>query len=234
MKSNKYSDKKIKAELVNEVEKCYYLIIDKLNKEEILFEDHVLMNLTKNYIEKIQTIIDLSYLGRGESISILTRASIETYVSIIHILNGDTEKLATSYYLNQKIQVIRTIIRSSDSEIILKPEELNQLQKISSSINSYKDYLKYYEDKWFSLFEANPNKIAEYKRKWYSLDWKIKSFTQLMQHIGIKKNIVNFYYGLTSIDVHGMSGIVIIEENIMTWCMYPNKVDTFFGILLNK
>ncbi|EGO9445229.1 hypothetical protein DQ172_13230, partial [Enterococcus faecalis] len=98
MKSNKYSDKKIKAELVNEVEKCYYLIIDKLNKEEILFEDHVLMNLTKNYIEKIQTIIDLSYLGRGESISILTRASIETYVSIIHILNGDTEKLATSYY----------------------------------------------------------------------------------------------------------------------------------------
>ncbi|MBD9774089.1 hypothetical protein IHP37_09895 [Enterococcus faecalis] len=38
MKSNKYSDKKIQAELVNEVEKCYYLIIDKLNKEEILFE----------------------------------------------------------------------------------------------------------------------------------------------------------------------------------------------------
>ncbi|EGO7756023.1 hypothetical protein P9690_002032, partial [Enterococcus faecalis] len=72
------------------------------------------------------------------------------------------------------------------------------------------------------------NKIAEYKRKWYSLDWKIKSFTQLMQHIGIKKNIVNFYYGLTSIDVHGMSGIGIIEENIMTWKVIPKYMCYIF------
>lgn len=211
--------KVLSNELIEASQDVYHRIITMLNeKERYKYEDYVILNLVKNYLEKIKTIKILSELEREESITILTRAAFEVYVSLIHIIDGDTEKLAKSYHYNQKVQQLRAV-KKSTKKVELTEDELKKIKKINPSVNSFDSYLKYYEDKWYDLFDSKPSNKKEYQRKWYSFDWKLNSFISLTKYVGIDRYYSNFYYGMTSIDTHAMSGLGTIKDDsdVMEW-----------------
>lgn len=210
---------KLSEDFVNSAERCYLKITDEITQKNTKStSDKILMMMTKNYIERVKTILILSKEEREESISVLTRVLIELYVSIIHINKDKTAKLAQSYEYNYMVQTIRTALKSSNQkDINLTPDELTMLQEDLPHINSYDEYYKYYEKKWLDLFDKTYKCPKEYRRKWYSLDGKITSFSQLMQSVGIEKKVCDFYYGLMSIDTHAMSAIGKLKDNTITF-----------------
>lgn len=216
----------LKKEFIPEIEKAYDYLIGYLNendRNELV--DIVLVTMTKNLIERVKTIQLLSESNREESISILTRAFLELNVSIRFILLEDTEKLATSYFYNQKIQSMKKLLAMPKTDpsynLSLTESELKVLRKELPEASSLEDYVGYYEKKWSELFSSPPfqrkGKKKKYYKKWYSLNWKYNNFKDMMLAVGMNEPLYHFFYGLTSVDVHAMGAIGNLEINDSTF-----------------
>lgn len=211
---------KLHTNFIENAENCYSKIIDSLIENELYSDTNaIIMMMTKNYIDRVKTISVLSNLERVESITVLTRTLIELYVSILHIIDSEnSDKLASSYYYNYKVQTMKTLLKTNNNKVIeLSDKELASLKKEVPHANSYNEAYRYYKKNWLNLFDSKFKCSNENQRKWYSLDGKITTFLKLMQSVGIPRNICDFYYGLLSIDTHATGAIGTIKENTMTF-----------------
>lgn len=218
---------KLQVGLIDGAEAVYQYIVGhtiKQNEEQTL-TDNVLIMLVKNLLERVKTIHILSKMEREESITILTRSFLELEVSLKFILESQTDRRALSYYYNHKIQVAKKLIQMKQSDpsynLYLNEVELTTLRKEVPSANKVEDYLSHYEKKWFKLFSPNylnPKKGDTRKyRKWYSLNWEFDSFKDLAKSIGIETPMYHFFYGITSVDVHGSGSIGNIKYDGSNW-----------------
>ncbi|EAD0071838.1 hypothetical protein AM613_14105 [Listeria monocytogenes] len=207
-------DKILQDELLDGAKAVYERIIEHLNeKGPPTHTNTVLMVIIKNLLERVDTIQMLAKMGREESLTILTRAFLELQVSLNFILKDDTDKRANSYYLNSKIQRIENLIKMSKSDsrfkLQLNDEEIKALKKRVPEANDLNDYLKYYKKEWYQMFSLKPKRKTY--RKWYALNWEYQSFKDIMMAVEIDESMYYFFYGLTSIDTHGMGAVDNIE-----------------------
>lgn len=208
-----HENSKLQKSLLEGIEKAYHLIIEHiLEKKKNSLTDTVLIMMTKNIIERVKTIQILSEIHREESITILTRAFLELEISLIFILKTNTEERAKSYYYNNRIQTVKSLVKMQKSnpryDLELNKEEIVELKKDVPEANNLKDYMYYYEKKWNKMFSpyTNKRKSRPY-RKWYALNWEYKSFKDVMESVGVDEATYHFFYGITSIDSHGMGAI---------------------------
>lgn len=214
--------------LIEGAEIAYQRIIHHLNEinEKSTLTDNVLIMMTKNLLERIRTIQLLSKIEREESITILTRSFLELQVSLKFILNSNTDQRALSYYYNYKIQTVKNLISMTKSDssysLSLNEKDLERLRKEVPNANSVEDYLLHFERKWNKLFSPMQSKARKgtpkQYRKWYSLNWEYNSFKDLMVAVGFEESLYHFFYGITSIDVHGKGalGNMKIDESYWT------------------
>ncbi|HLR68699.1 MAG TPA: hypothetical protein VK105_16500 [Virgibacillus sp.] len=101
-------------------------------------------------------------------------------------------------------------------DLKLNNKEMESLKKEVPTANSIKDFISYYEKKWYKMFSPFKSKSKRGKqpyRKWYALNWEYESFKEMMKSVGVDEAIYHFFYGITSIDVHGMGAIGNIQIN---------------------
>lgn len=197
-------------------EEAYLRIIEHLNKKnEFSLTDKVLMMMIKNLLEKVRTIQLLGKSEREESISILTRAFLELNVSLRFIIKENTNNRARSYYYNNKVQSIEKIMSMQKSDptfdLELTENELYFLRKSVPEAENINDYKAFYEREWHEMFTPNYPENKKRNRKWYALNWEYNSFKDLMLALGIKETTYYFFYGLSSIDSHGMGAVGNIQ-----------------------
>lgn len=211
---DKYKNIQLQDGLLEGAEEAYQRIIKHLNdKNETNTTNHILMAMTKNLLERVRTIQVLSKINREESISILTRAFIELYVSLKFILMDNTNKRAKSYYYNSKVQRMEKMILMNESnpnyDLTLNEKELERLRKDVPGANSIEDAIEFYEKKWHKLFAQHIHKKK--RKKWYALNGEYNSFKDLMEAVNTDEALYHFFYGLGSIDAHGMGAIGNIQ-----------------------
>lgn len=212
-------DKQLEVKWLEGAEEAYHRVITNLNqKGKITLTDQVLVMIVKNLLESIKTIQILSILNREESIPILTRAFIELQVSLRFILKKNTENLARSYYYNNKITKMKNLIKMQKSNPRyelnnLTEQELETLRKSVPNATSIKDYINHYEKKWHKMFVPYKGKKGKQYRKWYALSWEYQSFKDMMKAVEIDESMYHFFYGMTSIDAHGMNATENITIN---------------------
>lgn len=220
---------RLQVGLLKGAEAAYQHIVGHINtqSDEQTLTNNVLIMLVKNLLERVKTINILSKMGREESITILTRSFLELEVSLKFILESQTDRRALSYYYNHKIQVAKKLIQMKQSDpsynLYLNEVELNSLRKEVPSASKVEDYLSHFENKWCKLFSPNhfnPKKGEKRKyRKWYSLNWEYDSFKDLAESVGIENPIYHFFYGITSVDVHGSGSIGNMKYDGSNWSM---------------
>lgn len=214
-------NKQLQKGFLEGAEDAYQQIIGFLNKkDEITLADNVLIMMTKNLLERVRTIQVLGNIEREESIAILTRAFLELQVSLNFILKDNTKNRAKSYYYNNKIQSMKNLVKMQRSDpkydLKLNNKEMESLKKEVPTANSIEDFISYYEKKWYKMFSPFKSKSKRGKqpyRKWYALNWEYESFKEMMKSVGVDEAIYHFFYGITSIDVHGMGAIGNIQIN---------------------
>lgn len=210
---------KLQKGLLKGVENAYQLIVEHLvENEKTTITDTVLVMMTKNIIERVKTIQILSEMNREESITILTRAFLELQVSLIFILQKNTNERAQSYYYNNKIQTAKNLISMQKTnpkyDLTLNKKEIEELKKDIPEANSIQDYIYLYEEKWYKMFSPYKSKGKKrLYRKWYALEWEHTSFKDMMRSIGVEEELYHFFYGITSIDSHGMGAVKNIKIN---------------------
>ncbi|MBC1778926.1 DUF5677 domain-containing protein [Listeria booriae] len=207
-------DNTLRDGLLDGAEAVYERIIEHLNeKGPPAHTDTVLMMITKNLLERVKTIQILTKTGREDSLTILTRAFLELQVSLKFILKDETDKRANSYYLNSKIQWVESLMKMSKNnsrfKLQLNDEEIKALKKRVPEANDLKDYLSHYKKEWDKMFASRPKRKTY--RKWYALNWEYQSFKDMMMAVEIDESMYHFFYGLTSIDAHGMGAVDNIE-----------------------
>lgn len=207
-------NKQLQKGFLEGAEDAYQQIIGFLNeKDKVTLTDNVLIMMTKNLLERVRTIQVLGNIEREESITILTRAFLELQVSLNFILNDNTENRAKSYYYNNKIQSLKNLVKMQRSDpkydLKLNNKEMESLKKEVPTARSIEEFISYYENEWYKMFSPLKSKMQRKKpyKKWYSLNWEYKSFKDMMKSVNIDESIYHFYYGITSIDVHGMGAI---------------------------
>lgn len=177
------------------------------------------MMMVKNLLERVRTIQFLGQVGREESIAILTRAFLELNVSLRFILKENTNNRARSYYYNNRIQSMQKLMnmQRSDSKFDLKlnKTEIESLKKSVPEANSIEDYISYYEKRWNKMFSTKTSKAKKKRqyKKWYALNWEYNTFKDMMKSVGIEESLYHFFYGLSSIDSHGMGAIGNMQIN---------------------
>lgn len=59
------------------------------------------------------------------------------------------------------------------------------------------------------MFSLNNSKVKKKKRykKWYALKWEYDTFKDMMKSVDMEESMYHFFYGLTSIDIHGMGAV---------------------------
>lgn len=179
--------------------------------------NYVLMSIVINMIERTKTIMYLTDKARYESIGILVRSFFELHVSLVFILEKETDLRAKSYYYYYKISVIEKF--NSLGEINpeytdLPKEAYDLLIDEAPGAMSIKDVLKHYKEKQNKLYD-NPK---HHSQKWFNLHGeKRRTFKNLMLSLGFREDLYLAIYGLGSNDIHGHGSLGSVKKSENKW-----------------
>lgn len=172
-------------------------------------EDAVIFSIIHSIVKKSEDIHFLLLYKRYDSVEIIGRTILELYVSLLYVLKGDTKRRALSYLYSYKMQIAKkleqTINLIPHGEEILEftEKERNMLLHEVPNASTLADYKGHYQELYNSLFSEG----VKNKMNWYNLDGKISNFSDLMKAVDIKEADYYFFYGIGSLEVHGLSTI---------------------------
>lgn len=185
--------------------------------QEIEPEDLVIISLQNSLVEKAKDINYLLDKRRINSINIILRSMLEQYVSLMYILKGQTKLKAKlfiySYKIQKSVKMITTMNNmenmdeydTSENDSIRK-KVLEEIHRKYPQLNSIEDYISHLKKLYDDIQPNNPKiKDGIYYEKWYNINGKIKGMRSLMKEINMTDADYEFSYGLSSMDVHGIS-----------------------------
>lgn len=187
------------------------------DSRELEPEDIVIITLQKSLVTKAKDIVYLLDKRRIQSIDIILRSMLEQYVSLIYILKDKTKLKAKLFIYSFKIQKFEKLINTMnfmestdkyntrENENIRK-KELQKIQEKFPEINSIEDYISYLKDNFAEIQPYKPQKKKKsYYEKWYNINGKIGDMRSLMKEIDMSDAEYEYFYSLSSMDVHGIS-----------------------------
>lgn len=187
------------------------------NSQEIESEDLVIISLQNSLVEKAKDINYLLDKKRIQSINIILRSMLEQYVSLMYILKGKTKLKAKLFIYSYKIQKLVKMITTmnhmenmdeydtSENDSIRK-KVLEEIHRDYPQLNSIEDYISHLKKLYDDIQPNNPkNKKDFYYEKWYNINGKIDGMRSLMKEIHMTDAEYEFFYRLSSMDVHGIS-----------------------------
>lgn len=179
--------------------------------------NYVLMSIVINMIERTKTIMFLTDAARYESIGILVRSFLELHVSLVFILEKETDLRAKSYYYYYQISVIEKFSRLGEINpeyTDLPKEAYDLLLNEAPGAASISEVLKQFKDNQNRLYD-NPK---HHSQKWFNLHGeKRRTFKDLMLSLGFKEDLYIAIYGLGSNDTHGYGAIGSIKKSEGQW-----------------
>lgn len=196
-------------------------------KGESSLEDAVIFAITHSIIEKADDIQFLMKNSRYESIEIISRTMLELCVSLKYILKEDTEKRALSYFYSYKKQIAKKIkstidiMKEENILIELTERDLMNLETEVPGVTTLEGYKQYYNDLSTRLYAKGTNKNN--RKKWYDLNGNIGGFRELMVEVDMNEAEYEFFYGIGSLDVHGINIIGQITETDGYLAMKSNR-----------
>ncbi|EME3574438.1 hypothetical protein QUO90_001958 [Enterococcus faecium] len=142
---------------------------------------------------------------------------LEQYVSLMYILKGQTKLKAKLFIYSYKIQKLVKMITTmnhmenmdeydtSENDSIRK-KVLEEIHRDYPQLNSIEDYISHLKKLYDDIQPNNPKKKDDfYFEKWYNINGKIGSMRSLMKEINMTDAEYEFFYRLSSMDVHGIS-----------------------------
>ncbi|PTO35774.1 DUF5677 domain-containing protein, partial [Enterococcus mundtii] len=88
----------------------------------------------------------------------------------------------------------------------IRKKELQKIQEKFPEINSIEDYISYLKDNFAEIQPYKPQKKKKsYYEKWYNINGKIGDMRSLMKEIDMSDAEYEYFYSLSSMDVHGIS-----------------------------
>lgn len=179
-------------------------------------KDAVIFSITHSIIEKADDIQFLMKNKRYESIEIISRTMLELYVSLKFILKEETERRALSYFYSYKKQMAKKInstidlMNEENHSFDLTESDLRNLDTEVPGITTIEGYKQHYTDLSTQLYSQGTNK--ENRKRWYDLNGNIRGFRELMVEVGMSVAEYEFFYGIGSMNVHGINTIGNLAE----------------------
>lgn len=205
----------MKSGFINSSKSLLELTKNKIGeKGESSIEDAVVIAIMHSLIEKAEDIHILMKNNRYESIEIISRTILELYVSLEFILKENTKKRALSYFYSYKKQIakkIKSTVDLVDEEIHLTESDLRNLDNEVSGVTTLEEYIDYYSNLSTQLYSQGTNR--KNRKRWYDLNGDIGGFRELMVEVGMTEAEYEFFYGIGSLDVHGLNIIGNMTES---------------------
>lgn len=189
-------------------------ILDIISKEvftdtEVNEEDAVIYAIMHSLVKKSEDIQLLLNNKSYNSVENIGRTMLELYVSLKFILSNDTSRRGRSYLYSYKMQIAKKLediiaeIPKNQELFKLTEADMVSLSKEVPNVSSLAEYKEYYTEKYNEQFLSNLKKGA--RKNWYNIDGNISGFRELMEVVGLEKADYYFLYGISSLDVHGIS-----------------------------
>lgn len=169
----------------------------------------ILFSICGNLIEKAESIRLLEDNNLESTVGVIARSFIELFVQYKFILKKESNKRSESFYYNYKISAgskIKNMLLYANDE--LTKDELKVIQLEIPMAKNYDDFISYYKELSNNLYDNPKN----HSQKWYNLHGEKMKFKQLMISSGFNERDYDFFYGLGSLDIHGISSAVNMSQ----------------------
>lgn len=208
----------MKEGLVNASKSLLQLVRQEIDeKKETDLEDDVIYAISHSIIEKAADLHFLMRNSRYESVEIISRTMLELFVSLKYILKEDTNRRALSYYYSYKKQMAKKIqgtidlMREENIMIDLTEKDLMNLEAEIPGATTLEEYKQHYNNLSIQMYSKDTNK--DNRKRWYDIDGNLRGFRDLMAEVNMNGAEYEFFYGIGSLDVHGLDIIGKINNS---------------------
>lgn len=188
-----------------------YVCNDVISSKDFKEMDAVIIAIMYSLIKKTEDISFLIKHERYDSLEIIARTALELNLSLRFILKEDTERRALAYFYSYKKQIALKVMdttknMSNGNKLLeLTDQDKENLSNEVRGATNLNDYITHYENLYQSIFFKNSKKSDRFN--WFNLNNNISGIKELMKEVGMGLDMYHYFYGIGSLQVHGISAV---------------------------